>query len=341
MEFNVTCVSDENYIQHLIVMLCSLYENNKEHTIHTHLIHEGLSQASLNKVTEISERYNNTASFYNVDSEKIKNIELTENSPFSIATYYRILLPSMLSESINKVLYLDDDIIVFGDVSSLFDLPLDEYGVAAVQDITPENDRHRRLMGLQVGEKGFCAGVLLINLKYWREHNIQKQLIEYASKNQGKLILEDQDTLNYVLRYKWFKLPSKYNKTPLVLCSFGGQTFQDCYENAYQPVIMHYASYIKPWLNAWFPERKYYWKYARLSGFENLKVTHVSIAVKIRLYKTVARFYINTYVRPFIPDILEIVILDVFRFIQLLLIPFSPSRFRTFRLKSWLRKYGF
>lgn len=330
-----------NYVQHLIAMLCSLYENNKEHIIHTHLIHEGLSQDSLYKVTKISERYRNTANFYNVDSAQVKNLKLTDNSPFSIATYFRIFLPSLLSDSIDKVLYLDDDIIVLGDVSQLFDLPLDDYGVAAVQDVTPTNDYHRHLLGLPLSKHAFCCGVMLVNLKYWRENNVQSQLFKFASKNFGKLFYADQDAMNRVLCNRWFKLPCKYSKTPLSYTILNQQNFSDYYETAYAPIIMHYAAHVKPWLDVWFPERKYYWKYVKLSGFENPKVTYANRELKIKIYKSVIRYIINKNIRPFIPDLIEMIIFDLFHLVQFLIVPFCPKGFKKLRLRSWLRKYGY
>lgn len=341
MELNITCSTDDNYIQHCLAMLCSLYVNNSNNVIHTHLLHSGLSYKSQKLISDLTERYNNIVSFYDINDDVLKNVNRRVNSPVSIATYYRILLPSLLDSSIEKVFYLDCDVIVLRDISELFNIRLDGYGIAAIKDCSPFNNQHREIMGMELDDHAFCAGVMMINLKYWRENNCQKQLLDYSNTKQPYVYLEDQDALNYVFYKHWFQLPYKFGKTPL---SFGvlddGQRFPDYYENAYEPSIIHYAAHVKPWLNVWFPERKYYWKYVKLSGYLNPKITKVSLRLKWDIYKTTLRYIVNKNIRPFIPDFIEIILLDIYRLFKLIVVIFNPTKFKKFLLSSWLHKYG-
>lgn len=341
MIFNVTCSTDDNYIQHCLAMLCSLYENNKNSKIHVHLLHHGLSDASVKFVEQLTGRYSNEVTFYSIDNDILKNVNRRTNSPVSIATYYRVLLPSLLDNAIEHVLYLDCDIIILRDISSLFELELKDMGIAAIQDCSPFDNRHREIMGMEFGDHAFCAGIMVINLNYWREHNCQQKLLDYSNKKQTYVYLEDQDALNNVFYRHWFKLPNQYGKTPLSFVMIEkDQLISDEYEYAFNPYIIHYSAHIKPWLDVWFPERKFYWKYVKLSGYTHPVITHVPVKLKFKIYRTVFRFLISKYIRPFIPNILETLLYDVCMFFCLLKSIFNLKRFRIFLLRSILHKYG-
>lgn len=82
-------------------------------------------------------------------------------------TFARYFIPDFVTE--DKVLYLDSDLIVTGDLTDLFELDLGENYLGAA----------RSCFGAGVG---FNAGVLLINNKKWRSENIRQKLIELTEK---------------------------------------------------------------------------------------------------------------------------------------------------------------
>ena len=57
----------------------------------------------------------------------------------------------------------------------------------------------------------FNAGVLLINLSYWREHKLSRVFLNYISEKNSKIIAHDQDVLNAILHDKCVHLPYKWN----------------------------------------------------------------------------------------------------------------------------------
>lgn len=339
MKFNVTCSTDDNYIQHCTAMLCSLFENNKNNRIYVHLLYNKLSSVSQSIITKLCERYSNQVLFYKVDESNFSNVTI-KHEALSLATFYRILLPSILDEKIERILYLDCDVIVLKDISSLFYLNLQEYGVAAVKDSTPWNDEYRQLLGFELKDRAFCAGVLMINLKYWREHYCQQHMLEFANKMSEKLIMEDQDVLNHEFYHKWFELPYKYGKAPMSIAPLDkNQKEGDIIEYAFDPAIIHYSTHIKPWLDIRIPEDKYYWQYVELSHFPNPQKIKASIYHKKLIRETKVRYYINFYVHPFIPDIIEMLINDVIYIIRLIMCCFTPSKMKKFMLERWIQKY--
>ncbi len=339
MNFNITCSTDENYVQHCLAMLCSLFENNKSHHMTVHLLHNDLPIDSQSLIRELCEKYNNDILFYDIDLSSFSRVSI-KHSELSIATFFRIILPELIDSSIEKILHLDCDVIVLKDLSSLFDLDLSHFGVAAVKDSTPLNDAHRQIMGLQLDDKAFCAGVLLINLKYWRQNNCQQNMLEYANENSNNLFMEDQDVLNHEFRGKWFQLPYKYGYAPMTIANLDrDQKWSDILEYAFEPSIIHYATHVKPWLDIRIPDDTYYWKYVKLSKYPNPQKTKASKVNRKRIQKTKLRYYINYYIRPFIPNSLELLFFDLFNFVKMLVMISLPHRFKRYRLQRWYAKY--
>lgn len=342
MKLDIACSTDNNYLQHCSAMLCSVFENNKEHDITVHLLHHDLSLESQTFLIDLTKRYGNTILFYNIDLNKLGNVFInkTGHPNLSIACYYRLMLASLLDRSIEKVLYLDCDIIVLGDLSPLFNIDMSEYGVAAVEDITPANDWHRRVIGLSLDQTAFCSGVLLINLIYWRVHHSEESLLDYAQKMGEYLGMEDQDVLNHEFRGHWFKLPYKYMRTPMAIAPLDKQQkWADIEEYVFHPVIIHYAAHVKPWLDIPIPDGKYYWEYVKRSGFHNPKVIKTLPQYRRPIRMAKVRYYLNAYIHPFVPDIVEMILRDLVDILVGFSYLFRPSAFKAYRIRRWLRKY--
>ena len=346
MIYHVTCSTDDNYLQHCVAMLCSLYENNKGAKIVVHLLVDSLSLESRNIISSLSERYGNQTVFYDIDAEMLENIQLNDvmlngKKMYSMATYYRMFLPSLLSDDIERILYLDCDVIVLRDVCDLFCLNMEGYGVAAVKDASPYDNYHRSKMGLGMQHSAFCAGMMMLNLDYWRKNNSQEKLLEYATRPWEKVMMQDQDALNYVFRDSWLHLPYKWGKTPLSIAPIDcTQKWFDIREYVESPCIYHYAAHAKPWLDVWFPDRSYYWKYLGLSGYPNPQTTHANRQLCWRIRKGVIRYYINKYIHPLIPDVIELLLRDIIFYISLLLKLFNPIRLKEYLLLRWYYKYN-
>lgn len=81
-------------------------------------------------------------------------------------------------------------------------------------------------------------------------------LLAFAKKRRDVVYLHNQDALNYVFKRKWFMLPCKWNKTPRNISPLDSEYRKfDRYNYMFDARIIHYASYVKPWSDVWFPER--------------------------------------------------------------------------------------
>jgi lipopolysaccharide biosynthesis glycosyltransferase len=212
-------------------MLCSLLEHNSVSRIH--LFHDSIAGYELAKLKSLVEKYRSEITFYEVEPAAFQDLRV--DKWVSAATYYRILGPRLLPTSISKVLYLDSDIIVRGSLTRLWSTDLADYALAAVSDC---NDNARKALGLAEGTKYFNAGVLLINLRFWRQKNVAERAISFAKENPEKIQYWDQDALNATLAHQWVEIPQCWN------WQYWRRTIPG---TEMEPAIVHFLTENKPW----------------------------------------------------------------------------------------------
>lgn len=247
-EKHICCSTDDNYVSHCGAMLCSLLDNSKsQYIVHILCTESKLSQANKDILLSIVNHFGSHCIFHNVDEKKLEGVKFRKRRPLTYAAYYRILLASIFDITIDKIFYLDCDIIVLKDIAPIFELNIDNYALAAVQDMTNPCDLQRMQLSIPYQECFFCSGVMLINLDYWRKHNSEIALLAYAKKDR-EVFLHDQDALNAVFYNDWFRLPPKWNKFNMQIpSSIKFLTTDDRKEYIHSPVLIHYL--IKPWYN--------------------------------------------------------------------------------------------
>lgn len=171
-------------------------------------------------------------------------------------TLMRLCLPEILSSDIDKVLYLDCDMVVNTNIDTLYSLPIDEYYLAAVKDTsTGSFGKHRKKIYHKHNipfESYFCAGTIILNLNKIRRDNVNfsEIMFNYLHENQNLPFL-DQDILNWFCQGKYLELDEKYNIY---------SDRPDAYKYLNDGII-HYIGRYKPW-KAYLGEiDDPYWKY--------------------------------------------------------------------------------
>lgn len=338
MTYHITCNTDNNYAQHCVAMLCSLFDNNKSYTFCVHILINNLSEQNRVAITEMAKSYGNEAIFHVVDESLLEGLQYRKHRPLTKAAYYRVLLPSIIDETIERILYLDCDMIVLRDISELFRVDISGYALAATSDVTPWTSEHRIQLNLSLHDRAFCSGIMLINLKYWREHDAQNRLLEFSRIKREPVYLHDQDSLNYVFRNQWFELPPKWNHSPLSI-SVGAEKQFDNDEYALCPYIMHYSGDLKPWYDVWFPEKKYYTRFLKLSNY-SYSITKKDAKFKVRAFISVLRYFVSRYIYPILPEFLELLIKDVaFTITVIVTLLVKPREINRLILHRWDAKH--
>ena len=203
--------------------------------------------------------------------------------PISLSSYARLFVGELLPTTIEKVLYLDCDVIVRDSLEELWDIDLKESCLGAIQDTIPSKTKLE--VGLSPQFAYFNAGVLLIDLLQWRKNEIGKCCLGFIESHHGRVIHHDQGVLNGILFNMWKRLPLKYNVMTIhymmsqsKIKSFfkDESTFyvlEEIEEAINNPIIIHFTPSLtsRPWeKHCNHPLRNlynYYLKYTPWNGF--------------------------------------------------------------------------
>lgn len=248
-------------------------------------------------------------SFYTVPSLLLEAYKLKwGHKRLSMTVFYRCLLATILPETIEKVVYMDCDVLVLQSLRDLWNTPMENIAVAGVQDLleTPKEYFSRLEYDSKYGY--FNGGMLLINLDYWRKHNVENRLKEYFRANLDKVVRNDQDIMNAVLYKEKQMLDMKWN---VQIDVFLTKHYSDinlrnkCLAVAGDIGILHYCYRKKPWhYNCIHPMRDLFFKYQKLTPFDDYS----------RLQKPLSKIHRFLHNLPYTLGIKESKILDKKKF---------------------------
>lgn len=127
---------DSNYVKHCAVTLASLFANNKEECFVVHILENGLTHEHKELLRSIVAKANSEVMFYEPEASLLSGLSIRKFSKrISMATYYRCLLSEIIPQEVDKLLYLDCDIVIMDSIRPLWELSLEGVGVAAVEDV--------------------------------------------------------------------------------------------------------------------------------------------------------------------------------------------------------------
>jgi lipopolysaccharide biosynthesis glycosyltransferase len=190
---------------------------------------------------------------------------------YTIDTYTRIWVADFFAPEVERVLYLDSDMIVVGNVTELWNVELGPWVLAAV---TIPGSTRCAAYDIPDRYGYFQSGVLVINLTRWRRERIFDALQIYIAQNADKIVDADQDVLNACLYDKRLALPFiwnviapfYFNYHPLGISNSELRTVR---RNAR---IIHFNGPSKPWsYQCNHPRRADYWKYLRLTEWRDYR----------------------------------------------------------------------
>ena len=252
--------TNESFAPYMAVSITSLIENNASHNVVVHILHSDLSEATKTRLSAFETRYKNAKIvFHKIDDLRFEKCGLTIEH-ITKETYFRYMIAEVLSD-IDRVLYLDGDTIVNGDIRKLFDTDLTNCYCAGVSDIYIESVGYKKTLGLD--GLYINAGVILFNLDEMRRTNIAEKLFKLTAENNFKY--QDQDVINVAFNGKIKELDCVYN-------------FKRAHQKAFpekipSAKIIHFVGSNKPWKKFTFNRlKRLYFKYKKLSPFKNRKI---------------------------------------------------------------------
>lgn len=247
-KINILVTLDENYVKYLNIMLSSLTDTNKDSFFDVYLLHSGIREKAVEKTRKILGT-NGELKMIKASEDKLNDAPVTARYPKEI--YYRIFAAKYLPKDLDRVLYLDPDVVVNGSIKALYSLDMGDCFFAAASHtgsfmIQKVNELR---LDMDEGTPYINSGVMLMNLKKLREEQNMDEVFSFVEKRKKFLILPDQDIISSLYGSRIMPLDTfRYNMTEnlyMLHAPFEKSLNIDWVRK--NSVIIHYCGRNKPW----------------------------------------------------------------------------------------------
>lgn len=269
---NVALAFDNKYVKYAHVTLLSLFENNAEADVYVYILQSDLTEESKDSLLSLATQYGMHIVFLDVDESRF--CKLPTLGRWSIQIYYRLLLPELLPQEVDRIVYLDSDMVVNASLSPLFELNLDGYDLGACYDLNVSgasmddllSQRHPCFEELFTSNTYINSGMLLLNIPRLRNNYTLDIYFQAAEELDYKIFAPDQDLINYVHRGKILLLDNYTYNYPAYFAFLDNMTVEYLKANT---AIVHFVGE-KPWSggdHGHFPTEILWWHYALSSEY--------------------------------------------------------------------------
>ncbi|RBP42780.1 glycosyltransferase family 8 protein [Garciella nitratireducens] len=246
---NILVTLNANYIKPLKVMLKSISLNNQEENFSIYLIHSSLTAEEIKDLNIYIEDLGYIFNEIVIEEDYFTNAPTLLH--YTKEMYYRLLAFKFLPQDLDRILYLDPDILVLNSLKELYNTDLEGYlYAAAYHNIIPIKEINKIRLGVYDMDAYYNSGVLLMNLDLQRQIIKEQEIYAFVEKNKAKLIMPDQDIINalygkYIknLEEKLYNYDARYFSYYKIM-SNGKWDMGYVLRNT---VILHFCGKKKPW----------------------------------------------------------------------------------------------
>lgn len=290
----VCFVTDESYAKYMGVTITSILKNSEYDNYTFYILDKGIKPKTKSRLKRIC-----------ANKAKIKFIDVTKFSSrfdslkqkasyISKSSYYKFAIAELLPD-LDKVIYLDSDLIIKKSLKDLFNTDVSNYLLGAVEDVGYTYWAQRR-DDLKLKFKCINSGVMLINCTKWREEHLMDTLLKCAEDPEKVGKGQDQPVINYVCKDRILFLDLKFNAQDAFFRDgieiLNRNDTRDCAIATKDPVIIHYTTANKPWKFPFRNNGQEYWSYYIKSPFMTLPrlVKYVKINLRVLRYSLQMNF---------------------------------------------------
>lgn len=244
---NILVTIDRNYLPHFATMLYSLLASDPGRRFSVYVMNSTLTEDDLAYARRIiGDR--GEINLVRVAEDGLADAPTTDRYPREM--YYRIFAAEYLPRELDRVLYLDPDMIINGSLGELYDMPMGTAFFAAASHIGRLLHFFNELR-LDMGEESpyINSGVMLMDLHRLREEQDIDNVFDYIDSHRGKLLLPDQDIISGLYGDRIIPLdPYRYNMTERLYMlhrQSAGHMDLECVRRT--AAVIHYCGRNKPW----------------------------------------------------------------------------------------------
>ncbi len=243
---NILVTLDKNYLNPLIVMLKSLSLVQDE-DLDVYTIHRTLEEEDFAYIEENINCPRLKLHSIKIDEENLRTAKTTKR--YNLEMYFRIFAAKYLPEDMDKILYLDPDLVVINPLNDLYNMDIEGYFFAAASHVKKGLKTFNEIRLTTKLEGPYInSGVMLMNLKELREKQNYDEVFDYIEDKNNQLILPDQDVISGLYSEKIKEIDSyKYNMTERIYTIKKLADEMDLGWVRKNTHIIHYIGKNKPW----------------------------------------------------------------------------------------------
>lgn len=229
---NVCLSSDDNYAKYAGVVIASVLSNaDKNDDLHFYILDGGITEDNKSKISSLKSIKNCEIDFVFIDEKMFEDYKKVKTHDYiSVASYYLLKTAELLPD-INKVIYLDCDVVVNTSLKELFYKDTSDYLMAGVND--------NKVRMVKENPTYVNSGMLLLDLNNMRKDGTEDKFFNYTKENIDTITKGDQEIINEVCKGRIMVLEPEWN---VQTSNFVNRS---TYTN--HPKIIHYLSKEKPW----------------------------------------------------------------------------------------------
>lgn len=274
-KINVCVSCDDNYAKYAGVVIASvLYNADSDDDLFFYVLDGGITDENKNKILSLTSIRQCVIDFVKIDESLFDDYRNVKTHKYiSVATYYRLKAPSLLPD-VDKIIYLDCDVVVNTSLKELFNTDTSNCLLAGVSD--------NKIRMVRENPTYVNAGMLVMDLKNMRADNTEEKFYDYTKENINRITKGDQEIINDVCKNRIKVIEPEWN---VQASNFVNRSI---YTN--NPKIIHYLSKEKPWKFGSYSYYKHLWfKYLDLTPWalnkdEQFKWGFLNQVVSILLY---------------------------------------------------------
>lgn len=300
---NVVYGSDDNYAKFLGTSMLTMFQSNKDaERIRVFALDCGIQEENRQHLEKIAADYGREITFVPVH-EAVESLSLNLGAhKIAVASYARLFLSTLLPEECEKAIYIDCDTLVTDSLAPLWETDMGDAYIAGCQDVV--DSYFLDVIHMDRSLKYINAGVLLINLKAWRQEHMQEKFIQIIRDFGGNVPHHDQGTINAACGARRVIVPVRFNVTTS-LFSFPARTIRRMYfledyytqedldEATSHPAIIHFTTGLlgRPWEKGTeHPYRQAFWDAVNQTPWKGLAEKEDSRYFALKAFAAVYKF---------------------------------------------------
>ena len=192
--YHILVTLDRNYLSVLTVMLYSLTQSDSDGVFTVYIAHNSLTAEDFSNLGKTLPRTELVD--VRIPENFLENAPVSSRYPTEM--YFRLFAAQYLPQELDRILYLDPDLVVLHSLRELYNIDFQNNLFAAASHIESRafKEFNRLRLGLSEETHYINSGVMMMNLSLLRQEQNRQDIFSFIEKHKNTLLLPDQDVLN-------------------------------------------------------------------------------------------------------------------------------------------------